>query len=127
MARRSRSVTSTVAALRSFTFDLPGAVEDHPWDSAPVAKVNKKIFVFFGTDQTPGMSVKLPESAEAARSLDCVTPTGYGLGRSGWVSVDLTGADCPSDDVLVDWVEESYRAVAPKKLVKELDGRVADT
>jgi predicted DNA-binding protein (MmcQ/YjbR family) len=124
MARRSRSTTSTVAALRSFTFDLPGAVEDHPWDSAPVAKVNKKIFVFFGNDDQPGMSVKLPESGDAARTLACVTPTGYGLGRSGWVSVDLTGADCPPDDVLVDWVEESYRTIAPKKLVRELDARV---
>jgi|SoiMethySBSTD1v2_1073268.scaffolds.fasta_scaffold311103_2 predicted DNA-binding protein (MmcQ/YjbR family) len=126
MARRSRSTTSTVAALRSFTFDLPGAVEDHPWDSAPVAKVNKKIFVFFGHDDEPGMSVKLPESAEAALTLACATPTGYGLGRSGWVSVDFRGADCPPDDVLIDWIEESYRAVALKKLVKELDARLAE-
>lgn len=26
-------------------------------------------------------------------------------------------------DVLTDWVEESCRAVAPKRLVRELDGR----
>jgi hypothetical protein len=82
-------------------------------------------FVFFGHDDTPGMSVKLPESAEAALTLACATPTGYGLGRSGWVSVDFRADDCPAAEVLVDWVEESYRAIAPKRLVKELDARAA--
>ena len=28
-------------------------------------------------------------------------------------------------DILCDWIEESYRAIAPKKLVAELDGRAA--
>jgi hypothetical protein len=30
-------------------------------------------------------------------------------------------ADWPVD-MLLDWIEESYRAVAPKKLVRALDG-----
>ena len=32
------------------------------------------------------------------------------------------GEDAPVD-ILCDWIEESYRAIAPKKLVAELDQR----
>ncbi len=34
-------------------------------------------------------------------------------------------AEAPPLDVLKDWVEESYRRVAPKTLIKELDERPA--
>jgi predicted DNA-binding protein (MmcQ/YjbR family) len=53
--------------------------------------------------------------------LDCTELPGYGLGKAGWVSVRLDGSDCPPVDVLGDWLDESYRAIAPKKLVRELD------
>ena len=69
----------------------------------------------------PGVSVKLPDSKEQALGLESATPTGYGLGRAGWVSIDLAAGDRPSADVLCDSVEESYRAIAPKKLIAELD------
>ena len=46
---------------------------------------------------------------------------GYGLGRSGWVTVPLR-APGMTLDLLRDWIEESYRIVAPKRLVAELDG-----
>ena len=32
-------------------------------------------------------------------------------------------ADAPPLELLLEWVEESYRAIAPKSLVKELDAR----
>ena len=69
----------------------------------------------------PGIAVKLPDSHAQALSLDCAKPSGYGLGKAGWVNIQLTGPDRPSADVLCDWVEESYRAIAPKKLIAELD------
>ena len=47
-------------------------------------------------------------------------PTGYGLGRAGWVTIPLL-ATTPPLPVLKDWVEESYGRVAPKRLVAELD------
>ena len=86
--------------------------------------MNKKIFVFLGVDDSPelGMSVKLRESHEQAMSVPGATPTGYGLGRAGWVSIPFR-ATTPPIDVLRDWVEESYRIVAPKRLVAELDER----
>ena len=51
------------------------------------------------------------------------SPTGYGLGRGGWVTSAFEPGDDPPVDILCDWIEESYRAVAPKKLVAELDSR----
>jgi predicted DNA-binding protein (MmcQ/YjbR family) len=110
-------------ALLEFALSLPGAHEDHPWGDT-VVKVRKKVFVFLGPEgpDPGGCSVKLDESLEAALAQDGAEPTGYGLGKAGWVSVPLKGRS-PSIGVLKDWVEESYRRIAPKTLVKELDER----
>lgn len=109
--------------LKKFAMDLPGAYEDHPWGET-VAKVAKKVFVFFGHEAAGdfGMSVKLPHSKSEALSLDYCEPTGYGLGKSGWVSVNLSKAKPnPELDMLTDWILESYRAIAPKKMLAELE------
>jgi len=94
---------------------LPEAYVDHPWGE-DVAKVRKKVFVFFGTGQGDfGIGVKLPESGPLALAQDGVSPSGYGLGDSGWVNVDFSESTLPFE-MLRDWIDESYRAVAPKKL-----------
>jgi len=117
-ARRTRR-----DALLEFALTFPDAHVDHPWGET-VVKVRGKIFVFLGEDgnEPGGFSVKLDESLEPALAVDGAEPTGYGLGRAGWVSVPLKGRS-PSIGVLRDWVEESYRRVAPKTLVRELDER----
>jgi predicted DNA-binding protein (MmcQ/YjbR family) len=104
--------------LLEFALTLPEAYEDHPWDET-VAKVRKKVFVFFG-GRPKLMTVKLDESHAHALSIESVEPTGYGLGKSGWVNVPV---DAPGlgEELLRDWIEESYRIVAPKRLVAELD------
>ena len=110
--------------LREFALSLPAAAEDFPWGER-VAKVRGKVFVFLGHDDREGpplMTVKLVESHAHAMSLDGAEPTGYGLGRAGWVNVPLD-ANGVTLDLLCDWVEESYRIVAPKRLVAELDER----
>jgi predicted DNA-binding protein (MmcQ/YjbR family) len=109
-------------ALESFALDLPGAFTDMPWEGDVVAKVGKKIFVFFGTGDPPTIAVKLPESADHALATPGARPTSYGLGRHGWVTVPVNDPDAPLE-LLLDWVEESYRTIAPKKLVAELDAR----
>jgi predicted DNA-binding protein (MmcQ/YjbR family) len=50
-------------------------------------------------------------------------PAGYGLGKAGWVRIPLDVKGAPGAALLCDWVEESYRTVATKKLVAELDAR----
>jgi predicted DNA-binding protein (MmcQ/YjbR family) len=107
----------------AFALGLPEAYLDHPWGE-DVAKVNKKVFVFLGLAESAesGMSVKLRESNEQAVSVPGAAPTGYGLARGGWVTVPFLDTTPPLD-VLKDWVEESYRLVAPKRLAVELDER----
>src|SRR5438552_8713312 len=111
--------------LLAFALKLPGAYLDHPWGE-DVAKVCNKIFAFLGLVENPtnlAMTVKLRyESHHHAHSVPGAAPTGYGLGRSGWVTVPFRDTT-PEIDVLKDWVEESYRLVAPKMLVADLDER----
>jgi predicted DNA-binding protein (MmcQ/YjbR family) len=108
--------------LADFALGLPGAHEDFPWGER-VVKVRGKVFVFLGREEgggTPAVIVKLVESHAHALSVDGAQPTGYGLGKAGWVTVPVTGV---AIDTLRDWVEESYRIVAPKRLAAELDAR----
>ena len=111
-------------ALREYALSFPGATEDFPWGER-VAKVKGKVFVFLGADPVPGgpigFSVKLPASGQDALDLPFTKPTGYGLGKSGWVSATFETKDDPPLEILKGWIRESYCAVAPKKLVAELE------
>ena len=109
---------TTRASVREFALSLPGTVEDFPWGDC-VVKVRGKIFVFLGERR---LTVKLVESHAHAMSIDGAEETGYGLGRAGWVTLPLR-AKGVSVGLLRDLVEESYRVVAPKRLVAELDDR----
>ncbi|WP_267242041.1 MmcQ/YjbR family DNA-binding protein [Streptomyces sp. PR69] len=111
----------------AFALGLPGAYEDHPWGET-VVKVNKKIFVFLGVGDGShplGVGVKLRDEAVHAHALSSpgATPSGYGLGKAGWVQIPLEEKGAPAAELLCEWVEESYRAIATKKLVAELDAR----
>ena len=107
--------------ILEFALEFPSAYVDHPWGE-DVVKVNKKIFVFLGSEEsTPlGMSVKLRDSHDQALMVPAAEPTRYGLGRAGWVTVPFQDTTPPLG-VLEDWVEESYRLVAPKGMVAELE------
>jgi predicted DNA-binding protein (MmcQ/YjbR family) len=114
---------ATRERLREFALGFPEAYEDFPWGET-VIKVNKKVFVFLGIGEpsekwSPAFSVKLRESHGHALNVPGAAPTGYGLGKAGWVRVPLEG-EIPEAEVLCDWVEESYRIVAPKRLVAQL-------
>lgn len=96
-----------------------------PWGES-VAKVNKKVSVFLGVDDGSyplAMTVKLTDEAAHAHALTSpgAEPVGYGLGKAGWVRVPLAEQGAPAAELLCDWVEESYRAIAPKRLTAELD------
>ena len=108
-------------AVRVFAFGLPEAWEDHPWGES-VAKVGKKVFVFFGVLETDGglrFTVKLRDAHEEALAFEWVVPAGYGLDRGGWVTC-VAPDDAPLE-MIAGWIEESYRLVAPKRLAVALD------
>ena len=72
--------------LRRHGLALPEAVEEFPWGHSAL-KVRGKTFVFLNqSEEELSLSVKLPASRDFALIFDWAEPTGYGLGRSGWVS-----------------------------------------
>ena len=112
------------AALIDYAMTFPGAWKDYPWEHT-VTKVGKKVFVFFGGDAAPpdqlSLTVKLPISSEMALTLPYVSRAGHGLGKAGWVHVSQTTGDDIDIETLRGWIAQSYRAVAPVKLIKQLD------
>ena len=117
-----------IGALRAHLSDvasaLPGAHLDFPWGER-VVKVGAKIFVFLGSDDpaagSAGIGLKLRDSHDEAMATRGARPSGYGLGKAGWVSIPLAD-DRPPTDRLERWLVESYRVVAPKRLAAALDG-----
>jgi predicted DNA-binding protein (MmcQ/YjbR family) len=120
----SKSET-VVEKLRAWGLTLPGAHRKSPWPEHDDLAVKDKTFAYLPAKGRPfSLSVKLPYTGYEALQLPWAEPTGYGLGKSGWVSFNPPDDEVPTLDELKAWVEESYRAQAPKKLVKELDERL---
>ena len=112
---------SAEAALRSHALAYPEAHEDFPWGER-VVKVRGKVFLFLGRPESGlSLSVKLPGSASFALGLAFASPTGYGLGKSGWVTARFGPREKPPLELLRHWIDESYRAVAPKKLAAAIE------
>ncbi|MBZ5708348.1 MmcQ/YjbR family DNA-binding protein [Nannocystis pusilla] len=102
--------------LRALALAYPEAVEEFPWGHTAV-KVRGKAFLFMGGEPgTLSLSCKLPASHGAALLLPFASPTGYGLGKSGWVTAVFPIAAALPIALLAEWIDESYRAVAPKRL-----------
>jgi predicted DNA-binding protein (MmcQ/YjbR family) len=125
-------------AVRAFALQLPAAEEDFPWGETAI-KVRRKpgpppwrkdhqgvygpMFLWMGqrAARPPAVCVKLTRSRDEAVAVARATPTTIsGLGQWGWLTVSLDGID---SGLVCDWVEESYRNVAPSRFVAELDAR----
>ena len=108
--------------LRAWGLTLPGAHRKSPWPDHDDLAVKDKTFAYLpGKGKPFSLSVKLPYTGYEALKLPFAAPTAYGLGKSGWVSFSPPPGQIPDIEQLKAWVEESYRAQAPKKLVRELD------
>lgn len=108
--------------LEAIVARLPEAVrvDIEEWGGEPTFRVNNKNFVF--TDQkASGISVKLSkdEAAAVVATDPGAEPTGYGLGRHGWVSVQIGARPSAARwREIEEWVRTSYTMVAPKRLAK---------
>ncbi|NBD09082.1 MmcQ/YjbR family DNA-binding protein [Corallococcus silvisoli] len=111
------------AVLREHAMSYPGAHEDFPWGHRAM-KVNDKTFLFMTVDgEKLNLSAKLPDSKDAALTLPFTEPTEYGLGKSGWVTAHFDEASQVPVPVIKAWIDESYRAIAPRKFVDQLPAR----
>jgi predicted DNA-binding protein (MmcQ/YjbR family) len=112
---------AVLRALRAFGLSYPGAHAKSPWPDHFDLAVNDKTFAYLSVEGEPlSISCKLPGSNEAALLLPFTEPTAYGLGTSGWVTAKFSATETPPLDVLKAWLDESYRAQAPKKLLTNL-------
>ena len=123
----SKRLLAVQEKLRRHGLSLPEATEDHPWGHLAL-KVRKKAFVFLSGDEfyegKLGVTVKLPRSAEIVKAtLPFVEAAGYGLGKAGWVTARLGAKDKIDIAMLRDWIDQSYVAIAPKKLGALLQAR----
>jgi predicted DNA-binding protein (MmcQ/YjbR family) len=97
-----------------------GRIDVEAWDGEPTFRVNGKTFIFSSPDAS-GISVKLPkEEAAAVVATDPkADPTGYGLGRHGWISVSIpTTTSANRWREIEEWIRTSYTLVAPKNLAR---------
>ncbi len=122
MAKKKQSTDAILKELRSMGLHYPGAHLKSPWPGHMDLAVKDKTFAYLSIEGDPfSISCKLPASCSAALMLPFCTPTAYGLGKSGWVSAQFAPGDEIPVDMLKAWIEESYRAQAPKKLVASLE------
>jgi predicted DNA-binding protein (MmcQ/YjbR family) len=120
----SKATDAVLQELRACGLTYPGAHSKSPWPEHDDLAVNDKTFAYLPVPGQPfSLSVKLPYTGEVALDLPYAKPTAYGLGKSGWVSFTPGPDEMPSLEQLKEWIDESYRAQAPKRLVKELDSR----
>lgn len=113
-----------VKMLRAFGLKFPEAHGKAPWPGHDDLAVKDKTFAYLSADGEPfSISCKLPYTGEVALQRPYASPTGYGLGKSGWVTFTPREDEMPAIEEFKEWIEESYRAQAPRKLVKELDAR----
>ena len=68
-----------------------------------------------------GLSVKLPTSGPLALTLPFAFPTPYDRGKSGWVSARFGPKDQVPLEMLLEWLDESFRAIAPKRVLAQLE------
>lgn len=113
--------------LLAIVKNLPETQEDWPWGSIH-CKVAGKIFVGWGRDEDNVMSLgirtTLPLQAKLVKSDPRFTIAKY-VGKYG--GIDMRLGENPDWTEVEHYIVESYRIIAPKRLVKVLDARMSGT
>ena len=130
-ARRGRGIHADMSAdalhdrLLAIVKKLPGAEEDYPWGSIH-CKVAGKIFVGWSRGEDGAMSVGLRTTPELQSALVRSDPRFSIAKYSGkYGGIDMRLGPKPDFAEVEQFIVESYRIVAPKRLVRELDEQLA--
>ncbi|MFC4048427.1 MmcQ/YjbR family DNA-binding protein [Actinomadura syzygii] len=111
----------TMARIREACLELPEVVEkSFGGHTAPSFRVRDKLFVMTSED---GLYMTFKAGAGVQEALIAESPERFFfpkyVGSKGWVGARL---DVEQDwDELAELIEESYRLIAPKRLVNLLD------
>lgn len=126
MTKKKDAIDQALKELRAFGLSYPEAQTKSPWPGHMDLAVKDKTFAYMSVEGEPfSISCKLPHTCAVALMLPSTTPTAYGLGRSGWVTLQLAPDEVPPLEMLRDWIDESYRAQAPKRLSAQVPPRTA--
>src|SRR6516165_1196624 len=102
---RPKNLTRAEEALKQCALAYPETIEDFPWGHSAI-KVKGKVFLILSHgwedrgEVVLNLTVKLPESGRWALTQPYAEPTGYGLGKSGWVSASFGATDEVPLDIL---------------------------
>jgi predicted DNA-binding protein (MmcQ/YjbR family) len=115
----AKTLSAVASKLRDKAMSYPEVTETFPWGEHAF-KVKGKTFVFMRDDEEgTSFSVKLSTSRAVALKLPGSQPTHYGMGAKGWVTILPTSRS--SMKQLAGFIDESFRAVAPKRVLAALD------
>ena len=107
-----------LSELYAYGLSLPEAHTKSPWEGHSDLAVRDKTFAFISIwEGVLRVSCKLVETADVALTFPFVSRTGYGLGKSGWVTGSIQAGEAIPVQMFKAWMLESYKARAPKKLV----------
>jgi predicted DNA-binding protein (MmcQ/YjbR family) len=110
------SLEKLATQLRAIALAYPETYEESPWGDR-VVKVRGKIFFLCGVHE--GLlyaTVKVPKSGREILKRPNAEPTHYGMGKHGWVTLKFKKPTEVPVEELRGWMNESFIAVAPKKL-----------
>jgi predicted DNA-binding protein (MmcQ/YjbR family) len=109
--------------IRARALGYPETTEHFPWGEHAF-KVKGKTFVFMRDDgEGCSFSVKLAALRKQALDLPGSEPTHYGMGAKGWVTLRPTSKT--SLELLYSLIDESFRAVAPKRVLQAYDAKLS--
>ena len=110
-----------VEVLRRQALQYPEAEEGVACEGTALEKrtikARGKAFLFLSATD---LMLKLDHSLPEAAALATAEPGRLKVGAHGWTTVAFGDAACLPVEVLFRWVDESYRLLAPKKLVAAL-------
>lgn len=119
-AKTPTASETALEELRAYGMRYPGVTLKSPWPGHADLAVADKTFAYLPPAGEPfSVGCKLPRSSPIALLLPFCKPMAYGLGKSGWVSA-TPAADEIDLEMFKQWIDESYRAQAPKRYLKAI-------
>ena len=113
-AQRLNPCVLALQELRKAVLAYPGTYEDPAGGRTYIKLKNKKVVAILGNARGGLMlACHLPRTGRAALSLPFAKPTGYGLGKSAWVTAQFEPGETVPLRTLLAWIAESHAALAP--------------
>ena len=118
---KQSGLTRAEMALRKIGLTYPESHEDFPWGHRAIKVLGKMFVILSQENDRLNVTMKLPVSNPHALALPFTSPTGYGMGKHGSVTAQFNSTDEIPLEMLREWIDESFRAVAPKRVLAALE------